>query len=120
MKIPEYVRIQGVDYRVEFGDVVTDGRNVLMGCIEYPECRIQLSETACPNEQTKLLTLWHEILHGICYASGMQLQNEEEIVEMMSRGVYQVIQDNIDQFFDVVEVEENNGSEDQGTCCAVE
>lgn len=110
MKIPELVRIQGVDYKVEFNDVVTDGRNVLMGCIEYPECRIQLSETACPDHQVKCLTLWHEILHGICYASGMQLENEEEIVEMFSRGIYQVLQDNGRQFFDIADEVESEDS----------
>lgn len=73
MKIPETVRIQGIDYRVSHEDVVTDGIHVLMGEIRYPEAEIALSDTACPDHQVQCLTLWHEILHGIRCASGMEI-----------------------------------------------
>ena len=49
------------------------------------------------------MTLWHEILHGIREHANMQIENEEAIVEMFSKGIYQVLQDNGRRLFDIVE-----------------
>jgi len=49
--------------------------------------------------------LWHEILHGIREHAGLEIENEEEIVEMFSKGIYQVLQDNGNLLFDLVPAE---------------
>ena len=46
-------------------------------------------------------TLWHEILHGIRNHAGLVIENEEEVVEMFAKGIYQVLQDNGARLFDL-------------------
>lgn len=102
MKIPEKVRIGGIDYDVAMVDDLNEGTRVLMGQINYQSAVIGLNPKCCRNEQIMALTLWHEIIHGIITGSGLpELENEEAIVEAISRGVYQVLQDNGAAFFDI-------------------
>ena len=102
MKIPESVRIAGVEYAVQDNvSDLNDGQYMLRGQIDYMESAIRLSDRM-PDHQQKCITLWHEILHGIHFNSGMELQNEEEVIEMFSKGIYQVLQDNGRRFFDIV------------------
>lgn len=102
MKIPESVRIGGVEYRV-FDDqpALNDGTNLLYGQIDYHNSVIKLTDIA-PGHQMKCITLWHEILHGIRNHAGMEIENEEAVIEMFSKGLYQVLQDNGGRFFNIV------------------
>lgn len=45
--------------------------------------------------------LWHEIIHGILEDRGLQLDEDvkENLCEALSRGIYQVLQDNAHKFF---------------------
>lgn len=101
MKIPESVRIGGVEYPVEKKERLIDGTNVLAGQIDYMASKIYLS--ADLGHQTQCQSLLHEILHGIREHAGMQIENEEAIVEMYSKGLYQVLQDNGARLFDLAE-----------------
>lgn len=102
MKIPKSVRIAGVEYDVLL-DVqdLNDGFQMLMGQIDYLESEIRISDRA-NSPQMNCITLWHEILHGIQFNNGMEIENEEPIIEMFARGIYQVLQDNGRRFFDIV------------------
>ena len=101
MKIPEFVRIGGVEYKVTRDQpFLNDGTNLLYGQINYNETTIELSNVA-NSHQMKCITLWHEILHGIRNHTGLEIENEEEIVDMFARGIYQVLQDNGARFFDL-------------------
>lgn len=103
MKIPESVRIGGVEYKVlDDSPSLNDGTNLLYGEINYRESVIRISDMA-NGHQMKCLTLWHEILHGIRENNGMEIENEEAVVEMFARGIYQVLQDNGGKFFDLKE-----------------
>lgn len=100
MNIPESVRINGVDYEIiQESPILMDGVECY-GKINFAECTIQLKDKGI-SEQHKAVTLWHEILHGIIDGSGLELDNKEEIVERLSRGVYQVLQDNGKKLFDL-------------------
>lgn len=102
MKIPNSVRIAGVEYQVIDGvESLNDGYQMLMGQIDYLESEIRISDRA-PSHQMKGITLWHEILHGIQFNNGMEIDNEEAVIEMFARGIYQVLQDNWERFFDIV------------------
>lgn len=103
MKIPESVRIGGVEYPVTYVDYLNDGVNLAYGHIDYENCVIELSATCGTAHEKRCQILWHEILHGIREHSGMQIENEEAIVEMFSKGIYQVLQDNARKFFDIYE-----------------
>ena len=102
MKIPNSVRIGGVEYEVHTAEIVRIGNEVCYGAISYPDSVIQLSETDGGNHQHQCITLWHEILHGILNHACLKVENEEEIVEVLSKGIYQVLQDNGRRFFDIV------------------
>lgn len=66
MKIPESVRINGVDYDVQFESRLNDGSSILLGQVDICNCIIRLNPDA-QNHQKNCVTLWHEILHALCY-----------------------------------------------------
>ena len=49
----------------------------------------------------RCITLLHEILHGIRNHAGLEIEDEEAIVDMFARGIYQVLQDNGERLFDL-------------------
>ena len=103
MKIPNSIRIGGVEYAViDNHPSLNDGINMLRGQIDYCESTIKISDQVTGHEP-KCVTLWHEILHGIREHTGLEIQNEEAVVEMFARGIYQVLQDNGRRLFDIKE-----------------
>lgn len=101
MKIPDCVRIAGVEYQVVYTPNLNNGVNMAYGHIDYENCLIELSDTSGTAHEKRCLILWHEILHGIREANGMEIEKEEEIVEMFARGIYQVLQDNGERLFNI-------------------
>lgn len=101
MKIPESVRIAGVEYAVRYVADLNNGQNLAYGQIDYENSIIRLSSTIGTEHQRRGQILWHEILHGIRENNGMEIENEEAVVEMFARGIYQVLQDNGARFFDI-------------------
>ena len=106
MKIPESVRIGGVEYAVGYVPNLRHGGLIAYGHIDFENCEILLSETDGTAHEKRCLILWHEVLHGILYHMGYQLdeEQEEELVDLFARGVYQVLQDNGGRLFDLKEV----------------
>ena len=103
MKIPRSVRIGGVEYEViDNVSGLNDGQNVLAGEINYNDSVIRLNEVVA-GHQMKCITLWHEILHGIRNHAGIEIADEETVVELFARGIYQVLQDNGARLFDLKE-----------------
>lgn len=101
MKIPESIRIGGIEYGIENGvHDLNDGQHLLYGEINYRESKIRISDV-CKSHEMRCITLLHEILHGIREHNGMEIENEERIVEMYSKGLYQVLQDNGGRLFDL-------------------
>lgn len=103
MKIPESVRIAGVEYKVVLVPNLMNGATAAYGHIDYENSLIELSDTFGTEHQKRCQILWHEILHGIREANGMEIEKEEEIVEMFAKGIYQVLQDNGGRLFDINE-----------------
>lgn len=104
MKIPDRVRINGVDYEVILTEHLNDGSHMCYGYINFEQSTIEIDPER-GGHQHQCITLLHEIIHGIFHAQGMDnVENEEEIVQAISRGLYQVLQDNARKFFDLKEV----------------
>ena len=101
MKIPKSVRIGGVEYDVRFEKNVRVENLLAYGRINYDNCEIVLSETDGVAHQRRCQTLLHEILHGIRNHAGLEIEDEEEVVEMFAKGLYQVLQDNGSRLFDL-------------------
>ena len=103
MKIPKSVRIAGVEYQIVYVSDLNNGINLAYGHIDYENSVIRLSSTIGTEHQKRCKTLWHEILHGIVENSGMKIKDEEVVVDMFARGIYQVLQDNGARLFDLKE-----------------
>lgn len=101
MKIPGSVRIGGIEYPVFMEVRLNDGVNICYGNIDYEKCRIRLLDSDSMGHEKMCVVLLHEILHGIRYHAGLNIDNEEEIVDMFAKGLYQVLQDNGGRFFDL-------------------
>lgn len=101
MKIPESIRIAGVEYKVELVPHLNNGTNLAYGHIDFENTTISLSDTCGTEHQKRCKILWHEILHGIRENNGMEIENEEAIVDMFAKGIYQVLQDNGARLFDI-------------------
>ncbi|MEG2898202.1 MAG: hypothetical protein RR841_08040, partial [Eubacterium sp.] len=63
------------------------------GFIDFDSSLIQISNE-CSGEQNKVLTLLHEILHGLIYHYNVEVDDEEKLVCGLSKGLYQVLSDN--------------------------
>lgn len=103
MKIPESVRIGGVEYPIVYVENLNTGSQLAYGHIDYENCRIELSDNHGTAHEKRCLILWHEILHGIQEHNGLEIENEEAVVDMFAKGIYQVLQDNGGRFFDLVD-----------------
>jgi hypothetical protein len=107
MKIPDKIRIGGIDYKVEQTDGLIDGVKVLDGQIDYGGSVIRLSARDNAH-QAMCVTLLHEILHGIAHHANLDLgEAQEKIVDVLAYGIYQILQDNGRKLFDVVESDPN-------------
>lgn len=102
MKIPKSVRIGGVEYTVKEVEIARLGTNLCWGTIDYGTSTIQLSTMDDTSHQHQCVTLWHEILHGLFEHACVHPEDEEEIVDVLAKGVYQVLQDNGRRLFDIV------------------
>lgn len=101
MKIPESVRIAGVEYEIKEVPGLNDGVTLAYGNINWDQCVIKLSSDAGMSHQRKCVVLWHEILHGLLHRVGLEPEDEEKLVELLAKGIYQVLQDNGGRLFDL-------------------
>lgn len=102
MKIPESIRIGGIDYQIEYVSQLNNESRILYGQISYEDSIIKLNSDN--QEHQKLcLTLWHEILHGITEHANLEIKNEELVIDVLAKGMYQVLQDNARKLFDITD-----------------
>lgn len=107
MKIPDSIRINGVEYEIVYVPNLRLNDVLAFGVIDYNDAKISISTTDGTEHQRRCQTLWHEILHGIRNENGLVIENEEAVVEMFAKGIYQVLQDNGKRLFDIKESEQN-------------
>jgi hypothetical protein len=84
------IRVAGNDYVVDVNSKI----NAIHGCwglCSYGDNTIQVSEGLCENRQHD--TLVHEMFHAIMYEAGYD-NHEEEVVNRVSKILYQVLRDN--------------------------
>lgn len=117
MKIPDNIRINGVDYKIVYIPALNDSVDVLYGRVNYENSTIELNSENQAH-QRMCITLWHEVLHGIAFSMGIAEtmgDNEEKIVDAFARGIYQVLQDNGRKLFDIKEpaAEETEDKKDE-------
>ena len=114
MNIPEVVRIGSCYYDVEFtNEVMTLNKVEVSGIIDYNNHVIQL-RSSIGDVQQQEQTFLHEVVHGIVRDRSLDLgENEEMIVDEISKGLHQVILDNPRMFITEKEIEfEGEGEEE--------
>lgn len=99
MKIPNSVRIGGVEYTVKREMNLNDGVNMLYGRVEWEPSEILLKDGM--GQQHSGVTLWHEIVHALLYHNCAELdeETEERVAEVLGLGLYQVLEDNYDRLY---------------------
>lgn len=97
MEIKDKVKIGAMEYEVIKTDkpILLDNE-VCNGIIDYYYLFIEISNNRAIQKQEE--TFIHEILHGIIHERNLILEDEEMIVEEISKGLYQVIKDNKEIF----------------------
>lgn len=105
MRIPDSVRIAGVEYTIRHVPNLRHDNNLAYGQIDFDASEIRLSTTDGTEHQKQCITLLHEILHGIVNNNGMEIDDEEAIVSMFAKGLYQVLQDNGHRLFNLIDTE---------------
>ena len=114
MKIPKSIRLNGVEYLVEIVSGLNDGCAVLYGQVDHGKSIIRINETV-QGYQMKCITLLHEIGHVICRGiSEEPIQDEEKIVDVFSKGMYALLQDNGKRLFDLKDEGEPKDGEQDG------
>ena len=105
MKIPESVRIGGIDYQVCQTSRLNNGKQICYGHIDYEKAQIELNPDVCNSPQFQGQVLWHEVLHGIANHANLSIDSgiEENIIDTFAKGIYQVLQDNGKRLFDLKE-----------------
>lgn len=103
MKIPEKIRIGGVEYAVTDVENLNDGMRMLYGDVTWEDSTIRLKSDQ--GHQYKCITLWHEIVHALIHHGQVNLDDdvEEKVAEVLGFGLYQVLQDNGKRLFDIEE-----------------
>jgi len=98
MKIPDKVKIGGVDYTIAYEKkLILSSNKAGLGCIDYDNAVIKIEpDVQC--EQAKCLTLLHEIMHGIAEHFGLNINDNEDVIDKLAKGLYMVIKDNPEMF----------------------
>lgn len=92
MNIPDEIRIGAFDYRITKEEKPIIRNTLMNGIHNGDDLVIQINHTSAPQRQVQVV--WHEVMHAILSSGGIELSNEEQVIETMSHGVVQVLRDN--------------------------
>lgn len=99
MQIPKKVRIGGIDYIVKhIPRLVSADGDLCNGIFDSNKCEIQLNSENDLSTVRMEQILIHEVLHGMVFTTGLNLEDEEITVNVLSKCLYQVIKDNPNLF----------------------
>lgn len=90
MTIPDHVRIGAVTYTVKQVDRLTDDGASILGMIRYKTATIEI-DAGMP-DAVRLVTFWHEVVHGICHHAGVK--HSEGVVQALSYGLVDLFERN--------------------------
>ena len=85
------IKILGIPYKVIKVKHI-DNSNRTWGEIDYEKQAIKICSDLKKDRIAE--TLLHEILHGIIAGLGIELENEESLVQSISATMYQTLRDN--------------------------
>lgn len=88
------IKVGGIDYAVSIEDLsdFNNGETFRMGQCHEVKAVIEISEGMSVQRQNQ--TLIHEMMHAVFIESGIDAENEEELVNSIALVLYQVLKDN--------------------------
>lgn len=97
MTLPDKVQIGPISYAVkektDLHRVNGDGQKVwLHGHVVYGDAEIRVAYDQ--DEQVKIAVLWHEALHAMLYAAGLDDSEFESHIRALGYGLVQLVRDN--------------------------
>lgn len=102
------IKLDGLTYTVKFlnESPMVNGDECL-GLIDYDRQEIYIAKDQHP--ELLVVTVLHELLHGLIHARGVKLGNlEEDTVNSLSRGLYQLANDNKDVVRNLIKALDND------------
>lgn len=93
MNIPKIVRIGGIDYTVVHKENLNTGGQLALGRCHFDDEKIELASNL-QGEQGIEQTFLHEILHAICNHFDLELNDDEDSLDKVAKGLYMVLKDN--------------------------
>lgn len=99
MKIPKTIKIGWRTYTIQFTEERRNEKGDLLdGQIDFTNHVIYIYKNL-PFEDEKIVAFLHEIIHGIFFSQGhSEWGDNEELVEAVSEGIFQVMSDNPNLF----------------------
>lgn len=92
-KVIDKIKVGGLYYKiVELDFIEINGDRNFKGACRYRNLEIELLKEI--PEELKNQTLVHEILHAIIEEVGIDLEEEEDFVNRISKVLYQVLKEN--------------------------
>lgn len=92
MNIPKTVKIGGIEYKVIYEEMPCRGDANIDGQIRYSTAEISLRSTDAYSKDYTDYAFIHECVHGII--AFMEIENSEELVCKLSKGLHMFIKDN--------------------------
>lgn len=101
MALPSSIRISGITYDIVdvYGLLDAEKAKKLNGCISYDQSKIEIESSL--SDQIKMVTLLHEVIHGIL--SQAEMEHEEKLISVLGYGVCGFIQDNADFITSIID-----------------
>lgn len=91
------VKVGGVTYKIKKVKNLVDDGEECFGICDRRDLAIKINDSI--NDQRYNQTLIHEIMHAVFDEAGLDLDNEEDIVNRISLVWYQVLIENKFDFF---------------------
>lgn len=91
------IRIGNMNYKITEEEKPILNNQVCRGYIDYEEHKIVI-DSKNQDRQNLIVTLLHEIVHGMLFENELHDLNTEENVEVISKALYQLLLDNTDLF----------------------
>ena len=88
----ESIKVAGITYDVEFKELEID-EGMQLGWCKFAESKIEINNHKV-SEQKQKQTLIHEMTHAIFNEAGIELEDEENIVNKVGIVLHQVLKDN--------------------------